>query len=199
MRRVLLGCSSAGVLAATLALGSSALLAHSEEQASRWGEGAARLCNVVIDSDGEVVIQTAGDDPVTHNATFDCPEQMAAVEPGAAPPAPLPESGQVYFEFDKYNLTPEAQAALDDMIFDIKDRELGGIIAAGHADTAGPPDYNMELSQKRANTVATELVQAGIPAQIITTEAFGETDLAVPTPDNTPEQANRRVVIDFER
>jgi OmpA-OmpF porin, OOP family len=199
MRRVLLGCSSAGVLAATLALGSSALLAQSEEVGGVFGEGTTRLCNVVIDTDGEVVMQTAGDDPVTHNNTFDCPEQMAAVEPGAAPPAPLPESGQVYFEFDKYNLTPEAQAALDDMIFDIKDRELGGIIAAGHADTAGPPDYNMELSQKRANTVATELVQAGIPAQIITTEAFGETDLAVPTPDNTPEQANRRVVIDFER
>jgi OOP family OmpA-OmpF porin len=199
MRRVLLGCSSAGVLAATLALGSSALLAQSEEVGGVFGEGTTRVCNVVIDTDGEVVMQTAGDDPVTHNNTFDCPEQMAAVEPGAAPPAPLPESGQVYFEFDKYNLTPEAQAALDDMIFDIKDRELGGIIAAGHADTAGPPDYNMELSQKRANTVATELVQAGIPAQIITTEAFGETDLAVPTPDNTPEQANRRVVIDFER
>jgi OmpA-OmpF porin, OOP family len=199
MRRVLLGCSSAGVLAATLALGSSALLAQSEEVGGVFGEGTTRVCNVVIDTDGEIVMQTAGDDPVTHNNTFDCPEQMAAVEPGAAPPAPLPESGQVYFEFDKYNLTPEAQAALDDMIFDIKDRELGGIIAAGHADTAGPPNYNMELSQKRANTVATELVQAGIPAQIITTEAFGETDLAVPTPDNTPEQANRRVVIDFER
>ena len=56
----------------------------------------------------------------------------------------------------------------------------------------------MGLSEKRAETVATELVQAGIPAEIIITEAFGETDLAVPTPDNTPDQANRRVVIDFE-
>ncbi len=107
-------------------------------------------------------------------------------------------AGEIYFEFDKYDLTPEAQAALDDIIFDIRDRELGGIISAGHTDTAGPPDYNMGLSERRAETVATELVQAGIPAEIIITEAFGETDLAVPTPDNTPEQANRRVVIDFE-
>jgi OOP family OmpA-OmpF porin len=125
--------------------------------------------------------------------------RVAAVEPAAPPPAALPERGQIYFEFDKSNLTPEAQAALDDMIFDIRDRELGGIIAAGHTDTAGPPDYNMGLSERRAETVANELVKAGIPAQIITTEAFGETDLAVPTPDNTPEQANRRVVLDFER
>jgi hypothetical protein len=35
--------------------------AHSEEQTSRWGEGADRVCNVVVDSDGEVVVQTSGE------------------------------------------------------------------------------------------------------------------------------------------
>ena len=199
MRRVLVGCGSATVFAAALALGSSASLAQSEELGARWGEGPDRLCNVVMDSDGEPVVQTTGEDPVTQNETFDCPEQVAAVEPAAPPPAPLPESGRIYFEFDEYDLTPEARAALDDMIFDIRDRELGGIVAAGHADTAGPPDYNMGLSERRAETVANELARAGIPAQIITTEAYGETQLAVPTPDGTPEQANRRVVVDFQR
>lgn len=198
MRRMLLGCCSATVFAATLALGSSALLAQSEEIGARWGEGADRVCNVVIDTAGDPVVKNTTEGPVIHNNTFDCPEQIAAVEP-AAPPAPLPEAGTIYFEFDKSDLTPEAQAALDDIIFDIKDRELGGIVSAGHTDTAGPPTYNMELSQKRANTVAEALVKAGIPARIITTEAFGETDLAVQTPDNTPMQANRRVVIDFTR
>ena len=182
MRRVLLGCSSASVFAAALALGSSASLAQSEEIGARWGEGPDRLCNVVMDSDGEPVLQIPSDAPVIQNETFDCPEQVAAVEPAAPPPAPLPERGQIYFEFDKYDLTPEAQAALDDIIFDIKDRELGGIVSAGHTDTAGPPAYNMTLSEKRAETVATELVKAGIPAQIITTEALGETDRAGATP-----------------
>jgi outer membrane protein OmpA-like peptidoglycan-associated protein len=180
-----------------MALGSSASLAQSEELGARWGEGAERRCNVVMDSDREPVVQTPGDAPVIQNRTFDCPE-VAAVEP-AAPPAPLPEAGVVYFDFDKYNLRPDAQAALDDMIFDIKDRDLGGIISAGHTDTAGPPEYNMQLSQRRADTVAEALIKAGIPAQIITTEAFGETDLAVQTPENTPLQANRRVVVDFTR
>jgi OOP family OmpA-OmpF porin len=197
MRRLLLGCCSASVFAATVALGSSALLAQSEEMAGRWGEGASRICNVVIDKTGKAVIKNKTEGAVIHNNTFDCPEEIAAIEPAA--PAPLPEAGTIYFEFDKSNLTPEAQAQLDDIIFDIKDRQLGGIVSAGHTDTAGPPPYNMVLSQKRADTVATELVKAGIPAQIITTEAFGETDLAVPTPDNTPDQANRRVVIDFTR
>jgi outer membrane protein OmpA-like peptidoglycan-associated protein len=197
MRRVVLGCSSATVFAAALALGSSASLAQSEEMGARWGTGANRLCNVVIDSNRQPVVQTTGDNPVTQNNTFECPE-VAAVEP-AAPPAPLPEAGAIYFDFDKYNLRPDAQAALDDIIFDIKDRDLGGIVVNGHTDTAGPPDYNINLSQERADTVATDLIKAGIPARIVTTKAWGETDLAVPTPDNTPDQANRRVVMDFSR
>jgi outer membrane protein OmpA-like peptidoglycan-associated protein len=194
MRRVVLGCSSATLFAATLALGSSVPLAQSEDVGATWGTGEARRCNVVMDTDREPVVQTPGDAPVIQLQTFDCPE-VAAVEPAA--PAPLPEAGVIFFDFDKDNLRPDAQAALDDMIFVIKDRNLGGIISAGHTDTAGPPPYNMELSQRRADTVATGLIKAGIPAQIITTEAFGETDLAVATPDNTPEQANRRVVVDF--
>ena len=195
MRRVLLGCTSATVFAAAMALGSGASLAQSEDLGAQWGAGEGRRCNVVMETDGDPVRQIPGDAPVIQNDTFDCPE-VAAVEPAA--PAPLPEAGVIYFDFDKYNLRPDAQAALDDIIFDIRDRQLGGIISAGHTDTAGPPPYNMELSQRRADTVAEALIKAGIPAQIITTEAFGETDLAVPTPDNTPDQANRRVVIDFE-
>jgi outer membrane protein OmpA-like peptidoglycan-associated protein len=201
MRRVLLGCTSATVFAAAMALGSGASLAQSEEIGARWGEGPDRLCNVVREMDGDPVAQIPRDAPVIQKDTFDCPEQIAAVagvEPAAPPAAPLPESGQIYFAFDRSDLTPEAQAALEDIIFDIRDRDLGGIISAGHTDTAGPPDYNMGLSERRAETVAGELVRAGIPAEIIVIEAFGETDLAVPTPDNTPEQLNRRVVIDFE-
>jgi OOP family OmpA-OmpF porin len=198
MRRVLLGCSSATVFAAAMALGSGASLAQSEDLGAQWGEGPDRLCNVVMESDGDPVVQIPQDAPVIQKNTFDCPEQIAAVEPAAPPAAPLPEQGRIYFEFDKSDLTPEAQAALEDVIFDIRDRELSGIVSGGHTDTAGPADYNMGLSERRAETVAAELVQAGIPAEIVITEWFGETRLAVPTPDNTPEQANRRVEIDFE-
>ena len=140
MRRMLVGCSSASLFAATLALGSGALLAQTEGPI--WGSGEGRLCNVVIDTAGNPVIKNTGVGPVIQNQTYDCPEQgdaFAGVEPAAPPAAPLPESGTVYFEFDKYDLTPEAQAALDDIVFDIKDRDLGGIVVNGHTDTAARP------------------------------------------------------------
>jgi outer membrane protein OmpA-like peptidoglycan-associated protein len=183
------------MFAATLALGSSALLAQSS--GAMWGEGTDRICNVVIDSAGNAVLKNTTTGAVIQNRTYDCPEEIAAIEPAA--PAPLPDSGTVYFNFDKYDLTAEQQAQLDDIIFDIKDRDLGGIVVNGYTDTAGPPDYNMTLSQERANTVQADLVKAGIPSQIVTTKAWGETDLAVPTPENTPDAANRRVVLDYTR
>ena len=166
-----------------------------------FGTGPDRVCSTLVDKRGDPVMEKSGDEAVYTKHTFDCPEEVvtkvAVVEPAAPPP--LPASGVVYFDFDKADGNPSADATLNDIIANIKDRDLGGIVVGGHTDTAGPADYNMQLSQRRANTVAAELVRAGIPASIVTTEAFGQTDLAVPTPDNTPDQANRRATIDFQR
>ena len=57
MRRVLLGCTSATVFAAAMALGSGASLAQSEEIGAQWGEGEARRCNVVMETDGDPVLK----------------------------------------------------------------------------------------------------------------------------------------------
>jgi OOP family OmpA-OmpF porin len=122
-------------------------------------------------------------------------EKIAAVEP--APPLPELKPVTVYFAFDKADLNNEAEAVVADVASEFKARELDRISVAGHTDTAGPAEYNELLSQRRANTVATELVKSGIPASVIKTEALGETELAVETPDGVPKAANRRAVIDF--
>lgn len=202
MFRLTLTCSAVA-LAAMVAGGSQPSLAQMDEV--MFGVGPDRVCNVLIEKgDRDAVLQKSGDQAVFTEHTYDCPEpevvaEVAVVEPAAPPAEPLPESGRVYFDFDRADLNAEAQSTMDRIIADIQGRELGGITVGGHADTAGPPDYNMQLSQRRANTVAAELVRSGIPATIVTTEAFGETDLAVETPDNTPAQPNRRATIDFQR
>ena len=61
MRRVLLGCTSATVFAAAMALGSGASLAQSEEIGAQWGEGEARQCNVVMDTAGDPVLKNTGE------------------------------------------------------------------------------------------------------------------------------------------
>jgi OOP family OmpA-OmpF porin len=159
------------------------------------------LCNPVLDVEGNPV-RDVEDGVVIQNETYECPEEVAVVEEvvEVAPAAgPLPEGGEVLFPFDVAELTPEAKSTIDTIVADIKDRDLPGITVGGHTDTAGPADYNMKLSERRAQNVAAELIRAGVPARVIQTEAFGQTDLAVPTADGVPNQENRRATIDFSR
>jgi OOP family OmpA-OmpF porin len=69
------------------------------------------------------------------------------------------------------------------------------IIIVGHTDTAASSSYNNALSLRRAEKVKQNLINAGVPAEIIQTQGMGETNLLVPTADNTPEPENRRVEI----
>jgi outer membrane protein OmpA-like peptidoglycan-associated protein len=202
MLRLAMTCSVAAAVLAVSAAGIRPSLAQ-QALSGLWGSGPNRVCSVLVDKTDKPVINHAADDAIHTLRTFDCPETvpvgLAQVAPAAPPPAALPGQGVIYFDFDKANLNPKAESTLNQIIADIKGRELGGITVGGHTDTAGPPAYNMQLSQRRANTVAAELVRSGIPAQIVTTKAYGETNLAVQTPDNTPDQANRRATIDFQR
>lgn len=168
------------------------------QDAGVFGSGPDRVCNTVMTKDSKSLLRTGGAEPVRQNATFGCPEEevVAMVEPAAAPP--LPDDGEIHFGFDKTDLSPEAQTAIDNMIFDIKDRELEGIMVVGHTDTVGPKDYNLGLSERRAETVATELVKQGVPVGLITTDGVGMADLQVETPPETPLEANRRAVISFQ-
>jgi len=201
MFRLAITCSAAAAVVALTVGGARPGLAQ-EAMSGMYGSGPQRVCSVLLDKTDKAVMNVAGDDAVYTLHTYDCPEvvPVAQVAPAAPPPpAPLPAQGVIYFDFDKANLNPTAESTLNSIIADINHRELGGITVNGYTDTAGPPNYNMQLSQRRANTVAADLVKAGIPAHIVTTKAFGETDLAVETPDNTPDQANRRATIDFMR
>lgn len=202
LRKLILSTAVAGVASA---LGGTA--PGFAQDVGIFGDGTSRICNTVIDSSGASVLRTGSNDAVRQNRTFDCPEQqqvMAAVVEPAAPP-PLPDDGEVYFALNKFDLSPDAQAAINDMIFDIKDRGLD-IKVVGHTDTSCPPGdteaacaaFNQALSEKRAETVGQALVQQGIPVGSITTEGVGMNDLAVPTPLRTVNEQNRRAQIQFE-
>ena len=65
----------------------------------------------------------------------------------------------------------------------------------GFTDRSGPADYNMQLSVRRANAVAAELVRRGVPRNEIVTRGFGEENNLVPTADGVREPQNRRVEI----
>jgi OmpA-OmpF porin, OOP family len=65
----------------------------------------------------------------------------------------------------------------------------------GFTDTSGSADYNQRLSVRRANAVATVLVQDGVPQNALMVSGRRQNDLRVPTPDGIREPQNRRVEI----
>lgn len=75
-----------------------------------------------------------------------------------------------------------------------KHKELGPIklYIAGHTDTVGKPQYNLDLSRKRAQAIAGWFRKNGLRLPIAF-EGFGEQALRIATPDNTDEPRNRRV------
>ncbi|HEY0105738.1 MAG TPA: OmpA family protein [Rhizomicrobium sp.] len=65
----------------------------------------------------------------------------------------------------------------------------------GYTDTAGAPERNLAVSQKRARLIADALIHEGVPSGRVSAQGFGETRLRVRTGDDRSEPRNRRIEI----
>jgi iron complex outermembrane receptor protein len=129
----------------------------------------------------------------------------ASEEPAAPPaaytpppvqaPAPAPRSYLVFFDFNKSDLTPQAAEIVDTAAKNAGPAKVTQLTVTGHTDTVGSDAYNMRLSRRRAESVATQLEKDGIASSEIEIVAKGKRDLLVPTGDGVREPQNRRVQI----
>ncbi|MFC0634685.1 OmpA family protein, partial [Brevundimonas balnearis] len=108
-------------------------------------------------------------------------------------PAPRPPERQfvVYFDWDRSNLTAEAQQVVTQAANYAKSGNPTRILIVGHTDTSGSAAYNVGLSNRRARTVADALVAQGVNGGVISLDGRGETQLARPTADGVREPLNR--------
>ena len=81
----------------------------------------------------------------------------------------------VFYEFDKADLTPESTAALDRLTNMLKENPNVTIELAAHCDYRGNDDYNLRLSQRRAESVVRYLTEHGIEAERLTAKGYGHT------------------------
>lgn len=79
-------------------------------------------------------------------------------------------SGDFLFDFDKDTLTAKGKEVVDNVAAQLKSSKAQQVKVAGYTDRLGSVNYNLDLSQRRANTVKARLVQQGVAAQI---EAVG--------------------------
>jgi OmpA family len=122
-------------------------------------------------------------------------QQQAASPP---PAAPLPQAYTVYFNTGQSVLSPEATATVSQAAAAFK-QGATAVGVRGHTDTVGNPEFNLQLSLRRAAAVKDELQRNGVPAAAILTGGVGEQDLPVPTADQVPERRNRSVDIAISR
>ena len=124
------------------------------------------------------------------------PPAAAPAPPPAAAPAPqVPRNYLVFFNFDRSDITPEASNMIRQAAANAKTARVTRIEATGHADRSGPENYNLRLSQRRAEAVRQSLMREGIPANEIFVSARGESEPLVATPDGVREPQNRRLEI----
>ena len=99
----------------------------------------------------------------------------------------------IFFEFDKYDLQDKSKTELEKMVRFLTENPLMKIEIGGHTDNDGSPAYNLKLSQNRAQSVASYLVQYGIDIKRISQKGYGADRPIQPNDSEENKQANRRI------
>jgi OOP family OmpA-OmpF porin len=140
--------------------------------------------------------------PVPAPAAEPAPAPEPAPSPAPtpkAPPAPVPQvqtfSADSSFGFDKSVLMPSARDRLDDLARQAAGEDIESISIIGYADRVGDTDYNLKLSQRRADAVKTYLATRPELAHA-PMEAVGKGDAnPLTTSDSCPPKMPRAALI----
>jgi outer membrane protein OmpA-like peptidoglycan-associated protein len=124
-------------------------------------------------------------------------EALARSGPLPVGDKPIGMPGGALYEYNSYELRPEAMDQLRKLGELIKRNPKATFSIEGHTDSTGTPEYNQTLSERRAESVKLWLVQfMGISPERIQTKGLGSTKLIVPADKTVEEQQpNRRVEI----
>jgi OOP family OmpA-OmpF porin len=85
-----------------------------------------------------------------------------------------PTAASLFFEFDRAVLQASEAAKLDKVIDVLRAKGLRRLEAVGHADRMGDAQYNLRLSERRAEAVKAYLVEKKVDAGAVQTSALGE-------------------------
>ena len=115
-----------------------------------------------------------------------------APEPPPAVPPKLVLYG-VNFDFDKSTLRPEDIAIIDRDVTSLDNWGNVNIEVAGHTDSRGSDEYNIKLSQRRAEAVRDYLIDKGIASGRLSARGYGESQPIASNATDEGRFQNRRV------
>lgn len=94
----------------------------------------------------------------------------------------------IFYDFDKATLRPEAKEALNEVVKMLRDNPNITIEMASHTDRKGSDEYNIALSERRAKSVVDYLIECGIPADRLQYQGYGE---------SRPKTVTKRIAREF--
>jgi OOP family OmpA-OmpF porin len=132
------------------------------------------------------------------------PAPVRVAAPAPAPvvaPAPVAVAatvslaGDATFANNSSDITASGKASLDQLIRDYDKVDVTSVDLVGHADSRGDADYNQGLSERRAESIKTYLVEQGANPAKLTTSGRGESDPVASNSTKEGRAQNRRVDI----
>ena len=108
----------------------------------------------------------------------------------------MPEA--ITFAFNSSTLNRNAYAVLDSVAETLREYDQTMIEVAGHTDSVGSDEYNLKLSDLRANAVRDYLKEQGVNVDNITAKGYGESEPVADNETDAGRQVNRRVELRIE-
>ena len=103
-----------------------------------------------------------------------------------APPRCVDQTVEIYFAPDQAELTPEGRMVISQAAQGVRACKVTAVEVLGLADAAGAPAANLELSRKRAQSVAAALAANGLPAAEFKVAAAGQAGAVTATGQSAP-------------
>ena len=101
----------------------------------------------------------------------------------------------ITFAVNQSDINPGFYETLNSVAIVLREFDKTTVSVYGHADATGPEDYNMQLSQRRAQSVSSYLAGQGVAPMRLQAVGFGESRPVAPNDTEAGRSANRRVEI----
>lgn len=188
---------------AALAASTNSAMVNSQDTRYLWAIEAKAQCGIAL---GYLKSSTKDETSIVKCANFYnlmMRERVAQAPPPPPPPPPPLQASVcndrspriVFFDWDSAVPPPSAADTLQFISQNAAACNWSGLSIVGHTDLSGSDQYNQELSQRRADAVASVLASNGVSPSLFDISAMGENMPRVPTPDGVRSPQNRRVEI----
>ena len=112
--------------------------------------------------------------------------------------AALQNEQTVYFDFDRATVKSEFYPVLDKHAAFLARNPSQRVVLEGHTDSRGTPEYNIALGERRAKSVETYLLNAGVSRSQVTVVSYGEEKPAQMGATEYAFAQNRRAVVVYQ-